>query len=203
MSTESNPETSENTFVLDENLKKKLEAVLFLENKLIEARRLAKLGGLEETDLEVAIAELNKAYAETGSVFRVIKLETAYQLTIDKTFKDPVIDPYIGKKKKLSKAVLETLAIVAYKQPVTKPEVDNIRGVNCSNYIRQLLEDSFIQIAGKKNIPGKPNMYRTTPKFLLHFGLASIKDLPSVKEVKSYEFLEEMEIAEEEKKENL
>ena len=86
---------------------------------------------------------------------------------------------------------METLAIAAYKQPVTKAEIDDIRGVNCAQYIRQLLEDEFIQYAGKKNVLGKPNLYKTTSRFLIQFGLKNLTDLPTMKEIKSYDFLED------------
>ena len=175
------------------SLFKRIEVALFLENQLVEEKRLAGITQIPIEKIPSLAEALNKLYREAGSVLRIKKLDSFYQLYIDEAYNDQILERYSPKKKKLSKAVLETLAIIAYKQPITKAEVEAVRGVNCGNYIRQLFEDNFISLAGKKDLPGKPNMYRTSNKFLMHFGLTSIKDLPSVKDIKTYDFLEEGE----------
>ncbi len=172
-------------------LLRRIEVVLFLENQLVEDKRLANTTKIPINDLSLHIDKLNELYKKSGSVLSVKKLENFYQLYVDDDYQDKVLLPYQPKKKKLSKAILETLTIVAYKQPVTKIEVDAVRGVNCGNYIKQLFEEGFIELAGRKDVAGKPNMYRTTHKFLVHFGLNSLKDLPSLKEIKTYGFLED------------
>lgn len=167
-------------------------SVLFLENRPVEIKRLAKILKLEIESLQKEIAEISERFKTSDLPFEIIQVESTVQLSL-KTEIAPVIPAEYrkDKRKKLSKGLLETLAIIAYKQPVTRVEVDTLRGVNCSNYFRELQKQDFIKIAGKKNVPGKPVLYRSTSKFLLHFGLKSLKDLPTPKEVKSYEFLEE------------
>ncbi|MBN2395894.1 MAG: SMC-Scp complex subunit ScpB, partial [Candidatus Atribacteria bacterium] len=83
----------------------------------------------------------------------------------------------------LSKASIETLAIIAYNQPITRLEIEKIRGVNCSNILYNLLKNDFIRIKGRKKIPGNPLIYNVTDKFLLHFGLKSLSDLPQIHEM--------------------
>jgi len=83
---------------------------------------------------------------------------------------------------RLSLAALETLAIIAYRQPITAPEVSDIRGVNCAGVIRTLLDRKLVKLAGRKNVVGSPFLYRTTKEFLLHFGLNSVQDLPRLEE---------------------
>lgn len=97
---------------------------------------------------------------------------------------DPHLRKYFAKKSegRLSMAALETLAIIAYRQPVTAPEISDIRGVNSSGVLRTLLERKMIRIAGRKNVVGSPFLYRTTREFLVHFGLNSLKDLPQLEE---------------------
>jgi segregation and condensation protein B len=100
----------------------------------------------------------------------------------------PEYDSYLKKffarqgEGRLSLAALETLAIIAYRQPITAPEVSDIRGVNCSGVIRTLLDRKLVKLAGRKNVVGSPFLYRTTKEFLLHFGLNSIQDLPRLEE---------------------
>ncbi len=98
------------------------------------------------------------------------------------------------KKFRLSRAALEVLAIVAYKQPITKVEIEKIRGVDCSGVVNLLLDKRFLQIKGRKDVPGKPFIYATTDVFLETFSLKSLKDLPTLKEIeKINEDLEELE----------
>ena len=169
---------------------KRIEVVLFLENQLVIDKRLAAITRVPIKELPSYVDKLNELYQKSGSVLSVKKLNDSYQLYVGNDYKDEVLSQYKSKRKKLSRALLETLAIIAYKQPIAKVEVDVIRGVNCHNHIKQLFEDGFIMTAGKKNAVGKPNVYRTTDKFLIHFGLNSLKDLPSLKDVKTYDFLE-------------
>src|SRR5436305_5557671 len=97
---------------------------------------------------------------------------------------DPILKKYFAKKgeNRLSIAALETLAIVAYRQPITAPEVSEIRGVNSTQTIRTLLERRMIRVAGRKNVVGSPFLYRSTKEFLVHFGLNDVRDLPRLEE---------------------
>jgi segregation and condensation protein B len=175
------------------NLEQKVEALLFLENRgVLEANFLARKCGVPVEDVAAAVARLNASYRDGASVLEIIQLETGYRLTLRPEFNDPVLDDYRPDgKKKMSRALLETLVIIAYKQPVTRAEIEGVRGVNSAAYIKMLLDDGVVKIAGRKNGPGRPVLYKTTPKFLLTFGLKSLSDLPTPKDVKSYEFLEE------------
>ena len=96
----------------------------------------------------------------------------------------PIVSQYLRleSRKKLSRAALETLAIISYKQPVTKSEMEGIRGVNCDYSVQKLLDMELVQIAGREEGPGRPLLYTTTEKFMDHFGLSDIRDLPQLKE---------------------
>lgn len=177
----------------DAGLEKRIEAVLFLENRgLVELKTLAKKCGADPEEVEAAVAALNERYAQSGSVLGILRLENAYKLSLQPDFKDEVLAGYRSEaKKKISRALLETLVIVAYKQPVTRAEIDAIRGVQCGPYLKTLLDEEFIRIAGKKEAPGKPTLFKTTAKFLVHFGLKSLSDLPAMKDIRTYDFLED------------
>jgi segregation and condensation protein B len=105
-------------------------------------------------------------------------------LALTRAEHDPILKKYFAKKgeNRLSIAALETLAIVAYRQPITAPEVSEIRGVNSNQTIRTLLERRMIRVAGRKNVVGSPFLYRSTREFLVHFGLNDILDMPRLEE---------------------
>jgi len=100
----------------------------------------------------------------------------AYQSSVTQVWKQKV-------KKRLSPSALETLSIIAYKQPVTKPDIEKIRGVNCDYAVQKLLEKELITIAGKSKLPGKPVLYGTSKKFMDYFGLNSLEELPELREI--------------------
>ena len=169
----------------------KIEAVLILENQAVELSKINQLTKIEINKIDSLIETLNKKYDSIESVFYIKKIASSYQITLRENYNEVIPEEYKVKKKKISKAFLETLAIIAYKQPITKAGINNIRGVNSNNHIKFLLEENFIKTAGKKNVLGKPTLYKTTSKFLENFDLSSLKDLPNIKEIKTYDFLEE------------
>ena len=172
---------------------KRLEGLLKLENEPLELKRLAKLSDLPADKIITLIDKLNEQYRSIDSILQINKVGTAYTLGINKDFKDEKLTLLYGKnnqEKKISKATLETLAIIAYKQPITKGEIDQIRGVKSEHHLKILLEQQFIKITGRKQIAGKPLIYRTTLKFLEQFNLSGLTDLPPIQDVKSYDFLE-------------
>ena len=122
-----------------------------------------------------------------GSPLTVIKNDkNDFHLTVRENLYEHLKDYYDSRKKiKLSQQAIETLAIIAYKQPITKIEIETIRGVQVGHIIKQLLEYGLIKITGKRNSPGKPILYGTTDKFLKYFGLLSLKDLPPIEEFDS------------------
>lgn len=137
----------------------------------------------EKEQISEAIQRIkNKCDSEDYS-FKLTEISEAFTF-MTKTEYHRIISSYLKyiSRTKLSKASLETLAIVAYNQPVTKPSIEHVRGVNSDFSIQKLLEKDLIEIAGRDDSPGKPLIYKTSVKFLDYFGLRSIKDLPSIKE---------------------
>ena len=163
-----------------------LHALLFVSDKPLSANRLAEaLGDIEPDMVVMLLDELAQELEGSQSPYELREIAGGYQLTTHALFA-----PYIRrllqikKKNKLSRAALETLAIVAYKQPATKPEVESIRGVSVSHSFDLLLEKRLIKVAGVAETPGRPKLYRTTDEFLVHFGLKSVKELPSIEELR-------------------
>jgi len=164
-----------------------LYALLFVSDRPVSAARLSEALGDMDSDivanlLEELKAELN---GREGLPYELHEIAGGYQLATK-----PVFAPYIRrflqvkKSGRLSKALLETLAVIAYKQPVTRAEVEAIRGVSVSYAFDQLQEKRLIKISGIAELPGRPKLYRTTDEFLVSFGLKSIKELPSLDELR-------------------
>ena len=157
-----------------------LESLLFSTHHPLTAGRLAELMDLDSTKpVRRAIKDLNQSYESTGRSFRVEQVAGGFQLLtlpehgdLLKKLHQREIDA------KLTKAALETLAIVAYKQPILRADIEAIRGVQCGETIRSLMEKHLVKIAGRAEEPGRPILYGTTKRFLELFGLNSIKDLP-------------------------
>lgn len=134
------------------------------------------------------LAELKRAYDERGGGIMLAEVAGGYQLATR-----PDQYPWVQRFKsvkttsKLSRPALETLAIVAYKQPITRTEVEAVRGVNIGGIMRNLMERHLVKIVGKKDVPGKPMMYGTTREFLQYFGLKDLASLPTLKEFQELE----------------
>lgn len=163
-------------------LKKALESFLFISSSPVQASQIKALFGIDEKVVENVFQELMSKYAAGDSALRIIKVAEGYRLSTA-----PEVAPHIKKffkdqRARLSRASLETLSIVAYKQPVTRIEVENIRGVNAEGALGTLLERGLIRIAGRKDASGRPILYGTTRLFLEHFGLNTLKDLPLLNE---------------------
>ena len=178
----------------DHQLKSAIEALLFVSNNPLSLDRLK--GIFEETSpeqIEAQIQALSHEYDERGAGIMLAEVAGGYQLATR-----PENVSWIRKFKsvkvsaKLSKPALETLAIVAYKQPITRMEVEVIRGVNIGGIMRNLMERRLVKIVGKKDVPGKPMMYGTTLEFLQYFGLKDLSALPTLKEFQELEAGEEV-----------
>ncbi|MGY3211120.1 SMC-Scp complex subunit ScpB [Mucilaginibacter sp. HD30] len=130
------------------------------------------------------INSIELKYKENNTAIELVNINNGYQFLTKKTY-HPIINllQLQRAKKKLSQAALETLAVVAYKQPVTKTEIEQIRGVNCDYSIQKLLEKELISIAGKSDTVGKPLLYSTSGQFMDYFGINSINELPHLKEL--------------------
>ena len=164
-------------------LKAALEAILFLSSDPVRVDDLAE--SLDETKDAVSaqLEEIKRGLDEHVGGFMLEQAAGGWRLTT-RAEHDSVLKKYFAKKgeNRLSLAALETLAIVAYRQPITAPEVSDIRGVNSTSAIRTLLERRMIRVGGRKNVVGSPFLYRTTKDFLVHFGLNDIRDLPRLEE---------------------
>ena len=166
-----------------------IEAVLFLESDPVEIRALSKITDLPLDIIEKALKLLESRYNEAGSGLELIQFAGGYMLSPKNRLWDYLKDRYGQKNdKRLSKAAMETLSIIAYSQPITRSEIENIRGVSADNMIRLLSEKKLIRPVGKKDVPGRPVQYGTTRDFLKIFGLSSISDLPKLDDVQRDRF---------------
>jgi segregation and condensation protein B len=158
-----------------------IEAVLLLENDPVEPKKLSAITGLSSEQVEEAIGLLRIALESDGHGLEIVDIGGGYAFAPRKGLWEQLRERY-GKsaENRLSKAALETLAIVAYSQPITRAEVESIRGVAADGMIKLLLSRAFIREVGKKDAPGKPVQYGTTREFLKAFRLATISDLPKL-----------------------
>lgn len=144
--------------------------------------------GISDTDLQAAIDALFQQYRSDRYAFELVEISNGYQF-LTKPAYHATVATHLKQttKKKLSTAALETLSIIAYKQPTTKTQVEEIRGVNCDYAVQKLLEKELITIAGRSDGPGRPLLYATSEKFMNYFGLKNLKDLPNPKDFQEIE----------------
>jgi len=159
-------------------LQRNVEAVLFVASEALSIKTLAKLTGAEEAAVTVALQRIDADFAERGIVLR--EIAGGYRFASSPAARSAVEAYLLPPKTNLSPAALETLAIVAYNEPVTKGQIEEIRGVGADSVIATLLDRRFIAESGRKESPGRPMLYKTTPEFLEAFGLNSLDDLPAV-----------------------
>jgi len=164
-----------------EEIKSIIEAVMFAYSEPISIEELNNIINeeLSRKEIELMLNSLMDEYRENSRGIQIIKLEDKYQMTTNKDYSDfikKVLEP--KKKKSLSQATLETLTIIAYKQPITKVEVEDIRGVKCDRAIQTLLENELIKEAGRLERIGKPIIYKTTNEFLKLLSIETLEDLP-------------------------
>lgn len=160
----------------------RLEATLLLADEPLAARRLADAAGLADAaEARSLIERLKTLYDADRSAFQVEEIAGGYQL-LTRTEYHPWLTRLkrTGHEVRLASAALETLAVIAYKQPVMRAEVEKVRGVACGEVIRQLMEKGLVRVAGRHDSLGRPQLYGTTKTFLRAFGLNSLADLPEV-----------------------
>lgn len=170
-----------------EESRRTLYAMLFASDRPMSANRLSEgLGDVDPDVVATLLEELREDIeADEALPFTLREIGGGYQLVTR-----PAYAPYIRRlfavkrSKRLSKAVLETLAIIAYKQPTTRGEVEAVRGVSVSHAFDQLQERGLIKVSGVADLPGRPKLFRTTDEFLVTFGLGSLKDLPTLDELR-------------------
>lgn len=165
----------------------RVEAVLLIADEPLPARRLADAAGLADAaDARAQVERLRSLYDADGTAFQVTEIAGGYQLLTR-----PAVAPWLARLRRtghdlrLTPAALETLAVIAYRQPVMRAEVEQVRGVACGEVVRQLMEKGLVRIAGRHDSLGRPQLYGTTKKFLQAFGLNTLKDLPEVDALKS------------------
>ena len=169
-----------------------IEALIFSSDEpLTSTEIISAIKGIDgdeteitDEDIEYTVKELNEKYSTDKNAFRILKIANGYLFATTEEYAK-----YVGflssekTKRRLSPAALETLAIIAYKQPVTKPELESIRGVNSDHILSALLEKNLITIKGRAETVGRPLLYGTTNEFLKYFGLNNLSDLPKPREI--------------------
>ncbi|HEY0384083.1 MAG TPA: SMC-Scp complex subunit ScpB [Candidatus Elarobacter sp.] len=159
-------------------LQRDLEALLFVASEALSIPKLAKLTGAEESDVSLALQKIDEEFAHRGIALR--EIAGGYRFASAPSAREAVEAYLMPPKTNLSPAALETLAIVAYTQPTTKGDIEGIRGVSADSVIATLVDRRFLTESGRKDVPGRPILYKTTPDFLEAFGLRSLDELPPV-----------------------
>jgi segregation and condensation protein B len=166
-----------------------IEAILFLENEPRSKEFLSHAAGLSPAEVTRALERLAEMYRRNEHGLELLLVAGGYLFTPKQELME-YLKPRYGKhhEARLSKAALETLAIIAYSQPVTRAEIESIRGVSADAMIKLLADRNLIREVGKKDVPGKPVQFGTTKEFLMYFKLSSISDLPKLDEVETERF---------------
>lgn len=172
-----------------DNLHLYIESLIFTSQKAIAKKEIkTALNAYLETpikdkEIDQALETLTKKYEKDKYPFEIVEISGGFQYMTKGTYY-PIVSQHLRleSKKKLSRAALETLAIISYKQPLTKTGIESIRGVNCDYTVQKLLEKELVVMVGRAEGPGRPLLYGTTEKFMNHFGLKSLNDLPKIKE---------------------
>ncbi len=156
-----------------------LEAVLFAGGDSVSFERLAQIFDITKLEVGLVVDELENRLAQKNSSFQLCRVGDAVQLCTKREYAEPVQKLLeIKRTAPISKAALEALSIVAYKQPVTKTYIEQVRGVDCTGIVSTLIQRELIEECGRLDAPGRPILYQTTPNFLRCFGLESLEDLP-------------------------
>jgi len=191
MSTNSDTHNKEeSSSIEDHSLREATEAIIFAADEPVSAGRIAEIvsevTGTEVSgeSVEAAARQLNEEYEAADRALRIHEWGEGYRMATRSALSPFVKTLFIGEQEtSLSRSLMETLAVVAYRQPVTRPEVDFIRGVNSDYAIRKLLEMELVDVQGRADSLGRPLLYATTARFLEQFGLNSLEDLPTLREV--------------------
>jgi len=178
-------------FVDGTRLTSVIEALIFTSPDPISWDKLASIIkeseeelDLDETVIKTIVDQLNQRFDENDLSFRIEEVGGGYTFVTQPKFHPWLsIFQHENAYRKLSQSAIESLAIVAYRQPITKPEVDKIRGVDSGYILRQLLEKMLVKVSGRADSPGKPLLYKTTSHFLKHFGINSVDELPKPREI--------------------
>ena len=179
-----------------ERLAQHIESLIFTASQPIALKEIqacleeALETAFPEEDILAAIEQLKARYEEPAYAFEINEIAEGYQFLSKPAF-HPTIGVYLRQttRRRLSQAAMETLSIIAYKQPVSKTEMEKMRGVSCDYSLQKLLERELVAILGRDEGPGRPLLYGTSSKFMDYFGLKNLRDLPKPKEFKEAEFV--------------
>ncbi len=178
-----------------ELLKQVVEALIFASDIPLADKQIKEcLEGISLSEVRKVVDALNLEYGKSNRAFQIIRVAGGYQMVTRESYSQWVKKLYKKRiKTKLSQAALETLSVVAFRQPVARSEIVAIRGVNCDAVLKTLLERKLVTITGRSDGPGRPLIYATTKEFLRYFGVNDLSDLPKLKEIE--EILKESEDA--------
>jgi segregation and condensation protein B len=166
------------------NHKALIEALLFASSKPLTLENLAEASGLVKPGVREIIAELTQDYDEQGRGFGLYEIAAGYQLRSLPAFSENIAKLFqVRSRRRFTRVSLETLSIIAYRQPVTRAEIEQIRGVDSGAVLKTLLTQAMIRVLGRKEAPGRPILYGTTREFLEYFGLRDIESLPTLEEI--------------------
>ena len=167
-----------------DRLRSVLESLLFAAETPLTVHRLSEvLEGIEKKEILSVLQELQAEYEAAGRGFRLVEVAGGYQMRTPKENADWVKNLFRGRPARMSRATLETLAIIAYKQPITRAEIEAIRGVDVDGVLSTLLERRLARLVARKDVPGRPFLYGTTSEFLELFNLKDLANLPTLKEM--------------------
>jgi segregation and condensation protein B len=167
-----------------EDLKSIIESLLFVAEAPLTIERLKNvITFAEKKDIQIALQQLSEEYETRKGGFYLSEVAGGYQIRSRPQYTQWIKRLIQPSPLRFSKAALETLVIIAYKQPIIRADIEHLRGVDCGGVLRMLLERKLIRVLGRKEIPGRPLIYATTKQFLELFGLKDLKELPSLKEI--------------------
>ena len=159
-----------------------IEALLFASDRPVPLKKLASIVEISESDARAELDALREEKTHIGAL-QVLEVAGGWQVVTKPEFAPHIAKLRDEKRQKLSRAAFEVLAIVAYRQPATRSDIESLRGVDCAGSLQFLLEKKLLAFAGRKEAPGRPWLYETTPQFLDHFGLRTVEDMPSLAEL--------------------
>ncbi len=166
-------------------LKGAIEALLFTSPSPLSLKKLREILGVDGTEIRDILKTLEREYAEKGRGILLREVGGGFKIFVRREYGDLVKKLGKKRKRKLSPSTLETLTIIAYRQPITREEIEKIRGVNVRDSLRTLRKLKLIRVVGRKKVPGRPYLYGTTKEFLLHLGIKSLRELPKPEDFKN------------------
>lgn len=163
------------------NIKRLCEAILFASNEPVSLKRLREITKVETKKIREAITQLKQEYDEEERSFQIIDIAGGFQITTRPEYAE-TIKTFLKKYRihRLSKSALETVTIIAYRQPITRAKIERLRGVSADWVLNTLEEKELIRVVGREHKPGAPKLYGTTKEFLRYFGLNELTDLPKI-----------------------